>query len=903
MPLSRPNTVVYQEYADLSVVPATPFLNTVIVGPCYQLMDYLDDKSDIEAGTYGTLQMKNPRTSPTAAVIIATPPELETGAILEDDSVRIFFDEAQVELATSGTDYGTYYTSDNLMTTVDESGVHMGTSHVAAGDTLIVESNNVAEDFVKTVKELAYTIYAAGLNFTTSGADTGDLLTISADESVPSRDGVYTIKKKYIVNGSVIATHIEVEDSALLVGTNPKAAAHITVASASGTVKYTSVGGAKVAAVGDWCNVRVTSDFSDVYPGSPGASSALWRVERQLTDVELASSDFSVNSTTKAVTLDSGITTIVSTTIGAKAVTYAKVYMEYKALRLDLQNIADLVSPSEAVALLGKYDARNPLCVGVHVALANTSTIVKCYGVAANTGAGYEDFVERTSHLLDLYSVIPLTYSTSVIGSLKNDWETYADPSIALTRGLKQKFRNVIGAVDLVTQSDVVVAKGGASTLTKAGTTPAGNKVLSITDQTGQAADIDFSVDGVIPGDLVEIVLGGLDKGTFTVAHINTATQLETEEAIPALGIASNALDRLTIKTALGVLKKEIIYAGGGTTIFTVAATTLDALYLTLSSSTSTFITNGVVPGDLLQMPTDPESTSWTTYGTWEIASVDSETRVTIANNGNNTSDLENELPHLIKRTTPADRVVSAGTLYFRIKRDMTKTEQVNYMLAVAQSLDSKRAIVCYPNLVDIADLVDGSKTRTETGPEVADAQPGYYLSCAVGGQTAGQPSHQGFTNLGINGITRIYNSSDYFSEEQLTTLSNGGVYVFVQDAPAALPYTIHEVTTDVLALETGEYMHVKNLDYLSMSLLATLRPFIGKWNITPDAIQFITQALYATITTHKTAYRAKIGAPLTDATVRSVYQNTDVSEDRIEAYVDATTPSVLNTIGLHLVA
>jgi hypothetical protein len=204
---------------------------------------------------------------------------------------------------------------------------------------------------------------------------------------------------------------------------------------------------------------------------------------------------------------------------------------------------------------------------------------------------------------------------------------------------------------------------------------------------------------------------------------------------------------------------------------------------------------------------------------------------------------------------------------------------------------------------VDVVDLVDGSKVRTATDPELADAQPGYYLSCMVGGQTASQPSHQGFTNLGGNGISRIYNSNDYFSEEQLTNLSNGGVYVFVQDAPAALPYTIHEVTTDVLALETGEYMHVKNLDYLSMSFLTTLRPFIGTWNITPEAIQFIKLALYAVINTHKSAYRAKIGSPLIDAQVRSVFQDTGNSEDRIVAYVDLNTPTVLNTIALHLVA
>lgn len=907
MPLSRPNTVVYQEYEDISVVPATPFLNTLVVGPCYQLLDYLDDKEDCEAGTYGTLQMNNPRTSPTAAVIITTPPEIEAGATLVDASVGVFFDEAQVVMtevttvAPGGPLAGIYAANDNLFTTVDENGRHMGAAYIQAGDTLICESTGAA-DFVKTVKELAYTFYGAALDFTTWGVDTGDIITVANDVASPSRNGTYTVKRKYILAGSVVATAIEIEDADVTVmnGGAP-ANADITIRSAGGTLKHTTIGGAPVA-LGDWCNLRVTEDFSAANPGG-GSSTCLWRIERELADVELVAANFSVNPTTKAVTVGAGITTIVSSTIGAKAVSYAKIYMEYAALRQDLQNVAEVSSSSEAIALLGKYDARNPLCVGVHVALANTSTPIKVYGLSADTLAGYTDFVERTSHLTDIYAVCALTYDASIIGYLKGVWENYADPTYVLTHGIKQKFRAVLGGVDLVTQSEVIAATAGASTLTKAGTTPAGNYTLTLASQTGQTSDIDFSADGVVPGDLIELVLAGVDLGVFTIAHINSATVVEVEEALPALAAPSDPLDRLTVTTPAGVTIKEIVYAGGGTKTFSVTRGALDALYLTLSSSTSEFITDGVVPGDLLQIPTDPESSSFTTYDSWVIATVDSETRVTVVNGGNNTADLQNELPHLIKRTVVADRTVSAGTVYFRVKRNMTKTEQVNYMLAVAQSLDSKRAILCYPNSVDIADLVDGSLPRTGTAPTVAAAQPGYYLACLVGGQTAGQPSQQGFTNLGGNGIDRVYNSNDYFSEEQLTNLSNGGVYVFVQDAPAALPYTIHEVTTDVLSLETGEYMHVKNLDYLSMSFLETLRPFIGKWNITPDAIQFITQALYAIINTHKTAYRARIGAPLIDATVRTVFQNTDVAEDRMEAYVDADLPSVLNTIGLHLVA
>jgi hypothetical protein len=904
MPLSRPNTVIYQEYADLSVVPATPFLNSLIVGPCYQLLDYLDDMDDCYAGLYGTLRMAYPRTTPTAAVVIATPPELETGAILEDDSVSIFFDEAQVvitEVTGSGSPTnGIFYASDNLFTTTNNTGFHMNDKYVQAGDTLIAQANGAA-DCIKTVKELAFTFYDKGagnpLSFTTAGVDIGDIITVSADAATPSRDGIYTVKKKYIVNGSVVADAIEIEDATSL-STGSEGLAHVRITSAGGTKKFDSTTDGTTGKVnlGDWCNLRVTTDFD-----TANAANCRWRVERQLSDVELASSDFSVNTTTKAVTLIAGVTATVSTVIGAKPVSYAKMYMQYKALRLDLQNIAEVSSPSEAIALLGKYDARNPLCVGVHVALANTTTPIKCYGIAADTLAGYGDFIERTSHLSDIYAVTPLTYDTSIIGSLKDAWENYADPDYVLQRGIKQKFRTTLGAVDLVTQSDVIVAKGGASTLVKAGTTPTGNKTLTLSGLVGQTAD--FSAASVLPGDIVHATIGGVVLGPFTVAHVNTALILETEEALAGLGAASNALDTLDITDPTGVIHRfTALTYSVGVKEFVLGASVLDALYLTLSSSNSTFITSGVVPGDLLQMPSDPETTTWTTYDTWEVASVDSETRITIANNGNNSSDLENEFPHLVKRTAATDRSVTQGTLYFRVKRDMTKTEQVNYMLAVAHSLDSKRALLYYPNSVDVTDLVDGSKTRTGTAAELADPQPGYYLACMVAGQTASQPSQQGFTNMGGNGISRVYNSNDYFSEEQLTSLSNGGVYVFVQDAPTALPYTIHAVTTDVLSLETGEYMHVKNLDYLSMSFLETLRPFNGKWNITPDALQFITQALYAVITTHKTAYRARIGAPLINATVRTVYQNTDV-EDRIEAYIDVNLPTVLNTIGLHLVS
>jgi hypothetical protein len=422
-----------------------------------------------------------------------------------------------------------------------------------------------------------------------------------------------------------------------------------------------------------------------------------------------------------------------------------------------------------------------------------------------------------------------------------------------------------------------------------------------------------LATDLIIPGDLVTMTINGTlypPTGAYKVSHVNGALEFEvsSESGEPALPVTAPLIagDYIEIKDSSGVTVKERWDNDVLTKAFTITNTVLDNLYLTITCPTASFISDGVVPGDILQIPNDPESSNnWSNCGSWVVNSVDSETRIEVVNEGTDTPTLANELPHGVKRSaTPTDRLVTAGSIWLRVLRNMTKAEQVTYMVAVAASFSSKRVVLAYPSEVDITDLVDGSKDRgDETEPVQADAQPGYYLACAIGGQTAGYPPQQGFTNLNINGVTRLYKSSDYFEEQQLTDLSNGGVYVFVQDNPDALPYSIHEVTTDILALETAEYMVVKDFDFVAWTFLNTLLGFIGKWNVNKDTIGFVRQALYAVIANLKKRYVAKIGAPLINATVDAVYQAKDISKDRLEAYVGVELPMTLNVIGLHLVA
>lgn len=208
-----------------------------------------------------------------------------------------------------------------------------------------------------------------------------------------------------------------------------------------------------------------------------------------------------------------------------------------------------------------------------------------------------------------------------------------------------------------------------------------------------------------------------------------------------------------------------------------------------------------------------------------------------------------------------------------------------------------------WPDSVEVTDLVDGSKTRTVSStPEAADAQPGYYLAGVVGALTAALPSHQGFTNLGIAGVDKINNSSRYFSDSQLTELSDSGWFVFVQATEASVPYCVHQLTTDPDTLQTGEFSLVKNFDFIATFFQDILDDFLGEYNVNEETIGFLENAIDVGVDTLRLRRYPKIGAPLISAEL-SLIQQSSSSADKVEAYLNIQMPSPLNRIELHLVS
>lgn len=907
MPIQRPNAVVFQETTTIEVQPDIADLNVLVVGPAYQILDYLDDKASCaETTVYGDpttviIPTGNQTWVDPTAVIYAQPANIKVGGVLKADSVTLYMDAVRAVIDTSdpgaGTvDFSKYTSGSNLFESVSAAGVnghHFGVAHVAVGDTLLTQSPTLGA-LTRTVKELAYTFTRTGgtaLALIANGVIPGDILKISNDTSATSRNGMYTVKR---VLGAEV---MEVEEVTPGVGlTSGAETASVLITDAAGNIKVNTV----TTNIDDWCKLRVSEDFPETAT-VPGAE--FWRIERVLANVAMSATDIDIVG--NSITIKSARTTDISSTLLACPIVYAKVYFQYKALRTDLQQVIELSNTTEILDICGKYDARNPLCVGAIVAKSNTSTSIKVYGINDDVDeyTSYMEFVDRISTEKTVYAIVPLTYDTSVLAVLNNMGISLADPQFALDHGTRQKFRAIIGALDLITTKDIMtpVATGTSevdvsysavkNTLTLGGAEfAAGNDLVTL---------------NVLPGFTIEVYDLATTK-IYTVGHLVSAAVVNidsTGAVSQVVNMTSGLVAGITVvvKDLAGVVVETYTGAGVAGDLTVVGANR--NLYTQLYVPGATFLAD-VIPGDILEIPKNPNLTDWDNTYTYIINHVESNERLLIVNNGPDRAAISTELPYGYKRILVGVNVelVTPATLNCRIYRNLNKSQQVTEIIEVAVSFFSKRLILCFPNKVDPSGLVDGSKTRTDTVPEIADPQPGYYLSCAVGGMTAGQPSQQGFTNLGIAGIDRIYNVSEYFNETQITDLSNGGVYVFQQENPVALPSSIHEVTTDTTGLQTSEYMCIKNIDFVSMTLLNTLLGFLGIWNVTEQTVEFVNQAEQDTIDVLKQRFVSRIGPPLIDATILSTAEST-LSSDRIESYIDGNFPMVLNTIGLHLVA
>jgi hypothetical protein len=973
--MARPLVLVFQELAAPTATPTIPDLNTVIVGPAYELLDYPDDAASILlTNTYGQADRPASTYVPPAVGVDAVTvvgggyPAQSAGSVVDHDSVTFILRFPRVVLASTVAAVTPYI------------GTHVTTS--VSDQTHITLAGAIG-----------------GQNFSTAGIRAGDrvILTSASNQTVtrvvasvgePNSDGLATNTAVFRITQNLPPT---------------------------GT------------AVGQW---------------NYGGNSEL-RIERELQIQELDAPGFVVfpDPGSDTVVIRGGVALSISLTayptIAApnpvaatvsRTLSYSQLYLAYRALRQDLQGVEVYDSASlqtvnniPTVVGLGKIDARNPLAVGVSVALANSGTApIYAYGVSSNDSVGHANARDSMSMRSDLYAFVPLTQDINIHASYKTEFDDLADPTTALENGVPQKFRVVIGSVPLPTTTTIY---DGAITGI-ADQSGAASGLYRTVDIDSASTGLDLAVNFVLPGDTVTI--GLVDpadaswqsrRGVHTVGHVNASFDAgvtnSTFEIIPGSSrwdstgapagssdieivikgpdgsVKMSNLAQATISTGAGptlstiqydmknptvvggpyeieyvavgaapsvsiavvgfaitvtvngtshtadnvaaainsnsitsALMTAVVTAGNLNVVLAAASTPIepvvgscdttitvnDNLFNRLEDSAALFLTAGVRTGDTIEMPLDPNNYGPDAYNTrflsYTVAAVLNENRILIQCPTDDTGSVANELPHYYLRDV-ANRELDntlPNAINYRIRRQLTKDEQILNLVTIAQSVRSKRCTLTWPDVVQVADLRNGALPRsTASIRPLAGDVPGYYVGCQVGGACAGLPAQHGLTNLGLSGVSSLRHSQGYFTERQLSRLSDGGFFVMVQNVPGALPICIHQLTTDPTTLETGELSVVRNVDFISKFFLDLLAPFIGVYNVTQATQNAIFRAVNDGAQNLIGRSLDRIGPPLISGTVTSI-KVSDYDASRIELYFRGVIPRPLNTIAFHLV-
>ena len=291
------------------------------------------------------------------------------------------------------------------------------------------------------------------------------------------------------------------------------------------------------------------------------------------------------------------------------------------------------------------------------------------------------------------------------------------------------------------------------------------------------------------------------------------------------------------------------------------------------------FVTNAVVVGDFIDVYTTGATPTY--QYSLKVMNVQNDTVVETYVDRYVKTD-EGYTPDT---TTPTQVIAVDTEVQYEVCRVLSTAGIAEEMVSIAASFANKRLRLVEPDTV----------LMTINGIDYI--MPGYYLCAAYGAMRAGLPPHQGFTNLGVGGIKRIYRSNKMFKDTQLDEMAGGGIFWVVQDSVDAQPYCIYQTTTDTTQLETIEDSVVATIDYCSKYYKDNLKAVIGKFNVNNISVKYVTTVINDITDKLTRATYPYIGSVLISGTLKSV----ETKADKIIPTVTIEVPFPVNAVDLYL--
>lgn len=203
----------------------------------------------------------------------------------------------------------------------------------------------------------------------------------------------------------------------------------------------------------------------------------------------------------------------------------------------------------------------------------------------------------------------------------------------------------------------------------------------------------------------------------------------------------------------------------------------------------------------------------------------------------------------------------------------------------IADSFKNKRLRLVYPDTIML------------NINSVSEMVPSYYLCVTLGAMRAGYPPHQGFSTIGLSGISRVLRANNLFSDDQLADMAGNGVFWVVQDTPEELPYVLYQTTTDNTQLETAEDSCVAVVDYASRYLKINLKKVLGRYNVNTISVNYVKTVINSVLDDMTSTSYQYIGPILTGAELLSV----ETEGDKIKPTVHIEIPYPVNGVDVTL--
>lgn len=225
-----------------------------------------------------------------------------------------------------------------------------------------------------------------------------------------------------------------------------------------------------------------------------------------------------------------------------------------------------------------------------------------------------------------------------------------------------------------------------------------------------------------------------------------------------------------------------------------------------------------------------------------------------------------------------------------RIVRHFTKSERAYNLAHIGGDYNNRRVRMVFPDTYKY-----GGVTKQ-----------GYFAAAGLAGLRSGVVPHQGLTNSEFLGADELSKVVIEFTQDDLNTMAEQGIWIITQEVLFATPYVRHQLTTDTSGLNTSEDSITTNVDSISYALKATLAPYIGRYNVNDRNIAAVRDAIIGELRFRATeTATVRAGNQLTSFTpatdILKIEQDATY-KDRINIEVRLNVPYPLNYINLKLI-